>query len=361
MAAMNNFEFLDSVPAQVKSLEVHLSSRLQPRQKSALRYFLARCTPGVFTHFSMKYGEYDNSICCIESTDNPQAPGSVLVSIPSQQLEHLWLCTTTLRLDGIYPPWSSQAYHGLTELRLGGGMGSRIPESSLVHILRSSPGLRFLYLRIDLDDPLPLESLVEPVHLDELAELDIMGEDSPGHSDKILRWIAPGSKPLQFNFVGLPSSVAVPFCACSNVTRFYGEDFVGRWETVVDMIHQSPRLEVLALNARRFEDGNELVSNLGSSPLDQGGWEGISPSTKVDTLYLLNFVELPLEHIQAVVNKCSVRRLMLRNTSIAYETSEDQAICCDPREMEARLSTRGHSVVVDHLANRCSLDLERWQ
>ncbi|CAE6538621.1 unnamed protein product [Rhizoctonia solani] len=359
-SAMDYFEFLNSVPAQIESLNIHLTSRLQSHHKSALRYLLARCTPGIFNKFSMKYGEYGNPMYCIESTDNPQTPGNILLSIPSQQLEQIWLCTTTLRLDGIYPPWSSQAYHGLVELHLGGGIGFRIPESSLVRILRSSPGLRFLYLRIDLDNPLPLESSVEPVHLDELVELDIMGEDPPGHSDKILRWIAPGSKPLQFNFVGIPSSMAVPFCARSNITRFYGEDFVSRWKTVVDMIRQSPRLEVLALNARRFKDGNELVSNLGSIPLDQGDRDPVSLSTEVNTLYLLNFAELPFENLYAVIRKCAIQRLMLRNTSIAYETGEGQAICCQ-REVETRLSTCEHLVVVDHLAGRCSFDLERWQ
>jgi hypothetical protein len=61
-----------------------------------------------------------------------------------------------------------------------------------------------------------------------MEELDIMEEDSPGCSDKILRWMIPGLNPLKLTFVGIPPAIAVPFCTHSNITWFHGEDFVIR-------------------------------------------------------------------------------------------------------------------------------------
>ncbi|CAE6401851.1 unnamed protein product [Rhizoctonia solani] len=356
----NDFDFFLSLPAHIKSLDIDLSSGILPFHVCILKHLFAGCEPGKLKSYSIRSGGYSDPMRFIEPIDDAQIPGSMLFSVPSQRLEQILYGTTSLRLDGICLPWSSKAYHGLVELRLGGRMGSRIPESSLVQILRSSPELRILHLRVGLDDPLPLDNPIILISLKELEEVDILGDDPPGHSDKILRWIAPSSRPIQLNFVGIPSTIAVPFCARSRITRFYGEDFVSRREIVAGMICRSSRLEILALNARRFEDGNKLVSTLCSNPSDTDDLNPAFPSTTVDTLYFLNFTGLSFHDIQNVVNKFHIRRLMLRNTSIAYQMGRDQVICADPREIKIKLSGLESGLVVEYLTKPCSLDLERW-
>ncbi|KAG8727767.1 hypothetical protein FRC11_012492, partial [Ceratobasidium sp. 423] len=72
----------------------------------------------------------------------------------TQHLEELLLPITILRLDSIYPHWTSKAFHGpgLVELRLNPFNKSLvIHESQLVTILADSPQLHVLELGIHID------------------------------------------------------------------------------------------------------------------------------------------------------------------------------------------------------------------
>ena len=102
-----------------------------------------------------------------------------------------------------------------------GGMGK------LVTILRSSPGLRVLHIRtVIADQSAPSDSIV-PVRLEDIEDLDLNDRSELDFTagGEILRWIAPGSKPLQLTFNGYPSEGAILFCARANITRLFGESF----------------------------------------------------------------------------------------------------------------------------------------
>ncbi|CAE6542135.1 unnamed protein product [Rhizoctonia solani] len=356
---LHNFRFLLSSPAPIKSLNLDLvfEDGFQDYHVASLEYFLGNCTPEVLKCFSMQQRDFSyNHAQFIEPADRPQTRSNRLLAIPSQDLEHLWLSTTILRLNGSCPPWSSQAYHGLVELRLGDKVPD-IRESQLVNILRLSPKLRVLHIKTTPQDSIPLDQTVEPVFLEDLEELDINQESEIRytHGD-FLRWIVPGSKPLQLTFYGSPAKIGPPqFCARSKVTRFFLERYI--LDSFVDMIRQSPWLEILAVNADNF-----IPSNLGLilPPIDQSYPEGLASTTRINTLYLLKFSDLPFEDIQAAVHLYSVKHLMIRCTSISYETEEGRKVAEDPQEIKTKLSTLQPLPVIEYLDSHSPHEPEHW-
>ncbi|KAG8701868.1 hypothetical protein FRC11_011844, partial [Ceratobasidium sp. 423] len=352
---LQGFSFISSFPVQIQSLDFNFVLRkgLRSCHMSALEYFLARCTPGVLTHYSMQI-HIGTLYSFIEPADNPLALESVLLDVPSQLFESVFLGTTHLRLNNLCPHWGSNAYHGLIELRIGKQVPA-IHETEVVSMLRASPRLRVLHIKAIIEDLSPPGDFVAPIHLDDLEDLELNDRyefDFTPCGD-ILRWVAPGSKPLQLTFGGHPSEGATLFCARANITRFFGEWFVD--ESVSDMIRRSAQLEVLALNP-----GWSEVEGLDSilRPVDERSLVGVVPRTKVATLYLVNFLVLQLEDLERAVAEYSVQRLVVRNCSVSYETDEGVKKTNDPLEIRMLLSTLNKCPSVEYLDARCSLDLE---
>ncbi|KEP45700.1 F-box-like domain protein, partial [Rhizoctonia solani 123E] len=109
---------------------------------------LTNCVPGALSHLS------------IQIVNTYSSPYGTLV--PWQEIEVavevLGLHITALRLCDFLPKWTSQVYHGLTELRLKCSEGV-VSELTLVSILNQNPKLRVLeidtYIQetIRADDP----------------------------------------------------------------------------------------------------------------------------------------------------------------------------------------------------------------
>ncbi|CUA72041.1 hypothetical protein RSOLAG22IIIB_10006 [Rhizoctonia solani] len=209
-------------------------------------------------------------------------------------------------------------------------------ESQLVAILASSPKLRVLHIETGIQGCTSLDHHIEPVFLEELEELDIIQEDKDFAFGNFLRWIAPGPKPLRLNFYGLPDEAGpVEFCARANVTRFFIEEFTSS-ESFVRMIRHSPWLEILAIKSDQNDEYNDLESILPS--IDQQYPNEFAPKTQVDTLLLIDFTGIFFEDIQAVVDAYSVKRLLIRSTSISYEVEDEWKVTDDPQEIKAKLS-----------------------
>ncbi|KAH7332630.1 hypothetical protein B0J17DRAFT_678334 [Rhizoctonia solani] len=354
---MHDFRFSTSNSVRIRSLDFNFKLRrgLRSSHMSALEYFLTRCAPGVFTHYSMQTHMRTLS-AFIEPADDPHTPDSVLLAIRSQHFESIWFGTTNLRLNHLCPHWGSKAYHGLVELRIGKKVPT-IDEAQLVAILRSSPGLRILHIETVIEDLTPHIDPITPVPLEELEELKINDRSELDFTacGDILRWIAPGKKPLQLTFNGHPSEGAMLFCARSNITRFFGESFTQ--ESVTDIVRRCGFLEVLALNAGYFEI-SDLFSIL--CPVDERNLVGLIPATKVDTLYLVNFLLLPLDDLEEAVTRYSVQRLIVRNCRVSHETDEGAKATEDPQEIRALLSTLDKCPMVEYLEIRSPLDPEGW-
>ncbi|KAL5632260.1 hypothetical protein ACGC1H_000308 [Rhizoctonia solani] len=353
----NGFQFSPSNPMHIRSLDFNFRLRkgLRSSHMSALEYFLAKCTPGVLTHYSMQIHVRTLS-AFIEPADDPRTLDSVLLAIPSQHFENVWLGTTNLRLNNLCPHWGSKAYHRLVELRIG----KRVPtilEAQFVNILRSSPGLRILHIETIVEDlSAPGDSIV-PVSLEDLEDLKINDRSELDFTacGEILRWIAPGPKPLQLAFNGHPSEGAMLFCTRSNINRFFGEAFTQ--ESLTDMIRRCSHLEILALNAGYFEV-KDLHSIL--CPVDKRNLVGVAPKTRVDTLYLVNFLVLPLNDLVDAVEKYSIQQLILRNCSLSYNSEKGVKETNDSQTISRLLSTIDKCSIVEYLGERCLLDPEGW-
>ncbi|KAG8711122.1 hypothetical protein FRC11_003571, partial [Ceratobasidium sp. 423] len=101
--------------------------------------------------------EHGNLITLIASLaqgqEAPDGVDTLRLNVSKERLEDTMFGLTTLRLWGVYPPWDSGAFYGLTELRLSGIGG--IPEFWLATILHSSPLLRSLGVSLEITDALP--------------------------------------------------------------------------------------------------------------------------------------------------------------------------------------------------------------
>ncbi|KAH7332600.1 hypothetical protein B0J17DRAFT_737092 [Rhizoctonia solani] len=154
----------------------------------------------------------------------------LVVDITEELMENGFAALTKLHLCGLFPLWSSRAYHGLVDLRLlSTPSRAAIQKKSLMIILHSSPGLQILHfgLRIWSDF-----GEVTPVHLQDLHVIKIFpynfGETKlcPG---KLVRLLAPGSKQLRLSFEGYYMRGATliteleRFLELSRLERFYSK------------------------------------------------------------------------------------------------------------------------------------------
>ncbi|CAE6390790.1 unnamed protein product [Rhizoctonia solani] len=128
-----------------------------------------------------------------------------LLDLTEDQIESSFAPLTVLHLQGVFPLWSSTAYHGLTDLRLLSTehYWSIVKEAQLISLLKSSPGLRIFHFGLRIKEPTTGE--VMPVNLQDLQVVKIF-PDTGGWEDmcpsNVLRLLAPGSRPLHLSFGG---------------------------------------------------------------------------------------------------------------------------------------------------------------
>ncbi|KAH7335308.1 hypothetical protein B0J17DRAFT_719846 [Rhizoctonia solani] len=190
-------DFLVPLVKRIRSLEIHVELDDRHRADASvlgdefcddiLFMCLMNCTPGVLKHL-MVVPKGGANAAFVEAEDAPdnggQDDGTSLLSIrlkmQEQGLENILSPITHLKLNGRYSYWSSQAYHGLIELRLypSNGWIIYIPDSQFTTMLAASPQLEILEfgLQVRSSTPRPL-----PVSLNNLRNL-IMDTTEPMHS-----------------------------------------------------------------------------------------------------------------------------------------------------------------------------------
>ncbi|CEL60595.1 hypothetical protein RSOLAG1IB_03833 [Rhizoctonia solani AG-1 IB] len=338
---LQEFKCLNAL-SRIKTLEVdlYLLDGLRDCHFSMLEYFLARCEPGIFTQYTTRV--WTTSVLppvggpFIEPANEPRTIKGVLLSLPSRHFETIWLGTSSIRVNGLCPHWTSKAYHGLVELHLGLG-APKITESQLVDILKSSPELRVLHINADIMHPSPYSAPITPVSLSELEELTLIQlwpDDSsnqlqdPGN---FVRWIAPGRKPFKLTSFGNTLGEFPEFCARSNITQLHIEI----WEdnTLGDIVRRCPGLQTLILSAFDFGDPELKLILL---PTDNG--QRPVSATQIDHLYLLDFEELLFEDILATIEQYSARQLTIWKGGLTYYTDEGMKTSKNTREIRAKLS-----------------------
>ncbi|KAG8683792.1 hypothetical protein FRC11_013060 [Ceratobasidium sp. 423] len=230
-----------------------------------LSSFFGNCTPGKLKRLTLVQHGDDHEFLRghDESDDDDLNDGGLEVDPPTEQLENILSHISVLRLNRLYPQWSSRAYHGLVELRLTGSE-TTIAESELLRILRYSPDLRIFQFDLTIRNPLPANSQIIPVRLNHLEVLNLAAMRCK-QLDVLLRWIVPGPKPLQFAVVcgheepglQLKEKNIMSFFSRSRITRAYGKYF--ELLHILDLVNLSPNLQMLALRGTTLNHASQVV------------------------------------------------------------------------------------------------------
>ncbi|KDN48372.1 hypothetical protein RSAG8_02964, partial [Rhizoctonia solani AG-8 WAC10335] len=286
-----------------------------------LSTFFKSCTPGKLTRLTLMAEDGDPLF--ITGNDNPD--GGYQVGLSTERLEDVLSHVSTLRLAKLYPQWSSRAYHGLVELRLT-GMAASIAESKLTAMLQSSPDLRIFQFALTINDPLPANSQIAPIPLKNLEVLNLAKMDCT-QIGPLLRWLAPGSKPLHLAVtheyrpaqlgLQLMGQNSISFFSRACITRAYGRRL--KFSHIMDLLDLSPNLQVLALKGTRF---NEL------------GWRIVKliPERQLECLYMAD-CSVEMVAIRILINypRLTIRtfsfyrcRFFLGNTPIPNDQEASQ-------------------------------------
>ncbi|KAG8701573.1 hypothetical protein FRC11_012053, partial [Ceratobasidium sp. 423] len=204
---ISTIQFIASVAARTRTLVLDSGGCLcDELLVMALETFLQNCTPGKFTQLIVPHCEFtdlsgSNKSIRAEERNPGTEPDyiqdkNIHLDLSTQRLEDIILHLTTLRLNGLFFPWTSNAYKGLVDLSLTSQEVSReILVSDLVNILKASPGLRRLEVGLTIVGTLPRNAVVEPMPFKELEVLNSTVKHG-AEFGSLLQWIAPGPKPL---------------------------------------------------------------------------------------------------------------------------------------------------------------------
>ncbi|CAE6472548.1 unnamed protein product [Rhizoctonia solani] len=342
---LQEFKFLTEL-TRIKSLEIDLCllDGLRDCHFSMLEYFLARCEPGTFTQYTTRVSATTRlppaGGSFIEPANAPRTIKGALLCLPSRHFESIWLGTSSIRINGLCPHWTSKAYHGLVELYLDLGM-PKITEAQLVNMLKSSPELRILHINADITHPSPYGASITPIFLNELEQLTViqLWPDDPNNKlqdpSNFVRWIAPGQKPFKLTSFGSTLEEFPRFCARSSITQLHIETWVDN--ILCEIIRQCPALKILILSAFDFGDP-ELHLILPPVDAASGDSQRSTSTTHIDHLYLLDFEELKFDDILATIQQYSVQSLTIWKGGLTYRTDEGMKTSKHAREIRAKLS-----------------------
>ncbi|KAG8721376.1 hypothetical protein FRC11_002926, partial [Ceratobasidium sp. 423] len=246
---------------RMRSLDIDFdefrTNELRSSAHSAIANLFSYCSPGLLTKITT-YSEYFGFFTSGMIT--PAATWTMNLAVELSHFEAVLSSVTVMHLVGLYPPWTSRAYHGLVELRLISlGGADSIPEWQLINILKVSPGLRIIQISLNITDRVE-ENLNISVSLSDLEALHVDSEPLQGNYChlELVRFLAPGLRPLNFTMqcsdlqlTESSKAQAKAFLERSNITQFHADFVCYPFELLSSM----PRLKAL------------MVSNCKSLPM----------------------------------------------------------------------------------------------
>lgn len=263
------FQFFSDIAPRIQSLKL-ITFVFSSSHLSMLQTCLVHCTPGVLTELiirpSLQVGQRSEPRSgFLEARGEAELRSSWKMNIQQDQLEALLVPIKVLHLRGIYLRWSSKAYHGLAELRLLSVTTDTpitITEAQFVGILESSPQLRILHFDIEIEESLPKDAAITPVHLNSLEVLDI-SLMRPELNGTMLRWLATGTRPLT---VGFCFNTTKALLSDDETKRFFSRSYTTKLTVTSNCVNDwpphllslSPYLEILALRFRAYESINSV-------------------------------------------------------------------------------------------------------
>ncbi|CAE7146452.1 unnamed protein product [Rhizoctonia solani] len=233
------YELISRMVNRVESLELVASDHFRDLHRSVLSQLLFS-HPSKLTKFMIcsETGHHDPFVYARDTDpdDSDEEFEDFRLDLTEDQIESGFAPLTVLHLEGIFPIWSSVAYHGLTDLRLSSSDSlPRIGEEEFATILSSSPGLQILHFGLELDGLTTGSEEISRVYLQDLQVVKIFPVKS-GTSPRglcpswVLRLLAPGVKPLRLYFGNRYEPAKAfdtefeSFFARSRVARFYTHD-----------------------------------------------------------------------------------------------------------------------------------------
>ncbi|KAL5637591.1 hypothetical protein ACGC1H_004114 [Rhizoctonia solani] len=259
--------------------------------REVLSHCLGHAVPGVLEEINLVMDGRGGGRRFIKTKDSEISHSLIPIVInhtTSDRLEAMLLSVATLRLCGVFPYWTSNAYCGLVELclhfRRDGSRTIAISQSSLWRILSSSPKLQILDLSINLTGL--AESTAVPIHLDDLQVLRIgsMRRRQFGH---FLKFLFPGSKPLTLCCRGYPDK---DILTDDGIISFFGRASVERiwlhavtFVSALQLLELAPDIRELALSQLSFSSRPSSFSPLPGAKVP----DRIHSLGPIETLYLL--------------------------------------------------------------------------
>ncbi|CAE6372333.1 unnamed protein product [Rhizoctonia solani] len=229
------YQLISLVSTRVESLEMDIAGPFQDFHRGVFKLLL--CQHPSLTRLVLRPQAYHRNSFLVAnsfpSTEAQRYSGPQQLDLTEEEIEILFAPLTILHSHGIFPLWSSRAYHGLVDLRLlSTDQWSDIRERDLITVLKSSPELKTLHFHLDIHDSTPTTEKLIPVTLRDLHVVKIFTSTIGAPSlcpspSKLLRLLAPGTKPLRLSFEDfytkddMFTTELEGFFARSNVAMFY--------------------------------------------------------------------------------------------------------------------------------------------
>ncbi|KAL5637285.1 hypothetical protein ACGC1H_001058 [Rhizoctonia solani] len=308
-ASASLVSFIASIAPRVQSLTLEL--RVPRAYQRVLQALFKNCTPGILTTLVANVRKDQTFYSDTKTTSKTQMK-TLLMGIPKERLEEVYSGMKILRLCHLYPRWSSSAYQGLVELRLQGVLPQEFTESQLVGALRQSPGLRILECATRPASALNKDVQIEPIPLVDLEVVNL-GYNTSLAIEEIVRWLAPGSKPLQLLIMdaGSVGPSLEAFCARSNVTQVCSLEY--NLGNALHLANYLPCLQSIVLafwtmasrkSPEQYEDG----------VLDK-------TASALETIHIFDHRITELKALQDAISLQSLRRVIFYRCSI-WDTEE---------------------------------------
>ncbi|KAB5590378.1 F-box-like domain containing protein [Ceratobasidium theobromae] len=309
-ADIDNLNFLPP-DTPIRSLELVSYRSFRDSHFVLLRYYFENCVPSQLKQLTI-WCASDPQGGFLESTERPKQPNTPQIDMRESHLEAFLAQISVLQLNGLCFRWTSKAYHNLVDLRLCFDLTylpTTISESQLVEIIKSSPRLRIFHVCLRITDPLPIDSPVLPVRLDDLEvfHLQTRWRDE---LTTFIRWIEPGAKPLQLFITSWLSEQLDRFFAHSNVTRL--RIFSPGGNSLNYILSRIPQLRVLIVDDYTTEEVG--VMSLMSDHI---------PPVKLEVLYLIGGTIRRTE-LRQLVEQYSVQRLVISETMVMQDDTDHE-------------------------------------
>ncbi|CAE6369270.1 unnamed protein product [Rhizoctonia solani] len=263
-------EFLAPLIHRIQSLDLEISleyTGIYDPQPSARDFcssilsncFGANCMPGTLTQVSLKT---DAEYLFLEPAETNTHGNRLALEVPASHLQNIWRCVTILRVDNLFPFWTSIAYSGLVELCLGTYdqfNSGTISTYHLSQILSSSPQLRVLHFGLHV---VPTDNPSKAVLLSHLRIL-VLCPKTTNDLESITRLLTLAPEPLHMTIYS-PQDNPDEAYITTEIARFFARSniatlhFVGTTNCFKTLSLVST-LQTLAFTTYSGEDINTVL------------------------------------------------------------------------------------------------------